>query len=158
VLAAVLYGIVHDQVTARICLEYFTVLHPPIFGATHSPTLLAFGWGVIATWWAGAMIGVPLALAARLGSRPKLSARTLLPMIRILLICMAASAVIAGTAGFIWGEVPRSFASLLPPAMHQRCIADWWTHNASYASGFLGGVVMCVMAYVKRGTLQTKPT
>jgi hypothetical protein len=49
VVAAVLYGIVHDQVTARICVEYFLVFHPPIF-PTQSPTLLALGWGVIATW------------------------------------------------------------------------------------------------------------
>ena len=48
VLAAILYGIVHDQFTARICVEYFTVFHLSIF-QTHSPTLLAYGWGVIAT-------------------------------------------------------------------------------------------------------------
>ncbi|MFI5379272.1 MAG: hypothetical protein ACHRHE_08245 [Tepidisphaerales bacterium] len=31
ILAAVCYGIVHDQVTARICVEYFTIGHPPVF-------------------------------------------------------------------------------------------------------------------------------
>jgi hypothetical protein len=46
--SAVLFGIVHDQVTARLCVEYFTIGHPKVFG-TESPTLLAFGWGVIAT-------------------------------------------------------------------------------------------------------------
>jgi hypothetical protein len=40
--AAILYGIVHDQFTARICVEYFTVFHPPVF-ATQSPTLLGIG-------------------------------------------------------------------------------------------------------------------
>src|SRR5450432_1986345 len=50
VIAAVLYGIVHDQITARICIEYFTVFHPPIFH-TQSPTLLGIGWGIVATWW-----------------------------------------------------------------------------------------------------------
>lgn len=29
--AAVRYGVVHDQATARVCLEYFTIGHPPIF-------------------------------------------------------------------------------------------------------------------------------
>jgi hypothetical protein len=48
VASAILYGIIHDQFTARICIEYFTVFHPPIF-ATQSPTLLGIGWGVIAT-------------------------------------------------------------------------------------------------------------
>ena len=43
--AAIGYGIAHDQVTARVCIEYFTIGHPPIFG-TQSPTLLAIGWGI----------------------------------------------------------------------------------------------------------------
>jgi len=48
VLAAVVYGIVHDQSASHVCIEYFTVFHPPVL-RTRSPTLLAFGWGVIAT-------------------------------------------------------------------------------------------------------------
>src|SRR5262249_32121548 len=42
VAATVLYGICHDQVTARVCVEYFTVGHPPVFGGLTDPTLLAF--------------------------------------------------------------------------------------------------------------------
>src|ERR1039457_4994451 len=53
VMAAVIYGIVHDQITARICLEFFTFFPPPIFH-TQSPTLLGIGWGIVATWWVGA--------------------------------------------------------------------------------------------------------
>jgi hypothetical protein len=41
-LAGVLYGVLHDQVTARVCLEYFTVFHPDVFH-TQSRTLLALG-------------------------------------------------------------------------------------------------------------------
>ena len=48
VLAAVTYGVAHDQVTARVCVEYFTVGHEPIFG-TDDPTLLGLGWGILAT-------------------------------------------------------------------------------------------------------------
>lgn len=32
--AAVRYGILHDQVTARICVEYFIIGHPPLFDTT----------------------------------------------------------------------------------------------------------------------------
>jgi hypothetical protein len=74
ILACVAYGIMHDQVTARICVEYFTIGHPPVFG-TESPTLLGIGWGIIATWWVGVILGVPLATAARIGGRPQRSAR-----------------------------------------------------------------------------------
>ena len=47
VVGAVAYGIAHDNVTARVCVEYFTIGHVPIFG-TENPTLLALGWGVLA--------------------------------------------------------------------------------------------------------------
>ena len=150
VLAAVLFGIIHDQITTRICLEYFTVFHPPILHGTHSPTLLAFGWGVIATWWVGALLGIPLAIIARAGTRPKLSVRELVPMIRTLLLVMAACAALAGIAGFAWGEVPHEAAPLLPPQIHRRFVADWWAHNASYASGSVGGIVLWVLTYRRR--------
>lgn len=61
--SAVCYGIAHDQITARVCVEYFTIGHPPVFD-TNSPTLPGLGWGVLATWWVGAISGIPLAVAA----------------------------------------------------------------------------------------------
>jgi len=66
VFAAVLYGVVHDQITVRVCLEYFTVGHPRIFD-TENPTLLGLAWGIVATWWMGLLLEVPLAIAARAG-------------------------------------------------------------------------------------------
>ena len=98
--ASILYGILHDQITARVCVEYFTVGHPPIFG-TDSPTLLALGWGVIATWWVGLMLGVPLAIAARAGHRPRRDVRSLVRPIARLLLVMAACALAAGILGFL---------------------------------------------------------
>jgi hypothetical protein len=79
-LAGALYGILHDQVTARVCLEYFTVFHPDVFH-TQSPTLLALGWGVLATWWVSLFLGISLAIAARAGSRPRVTAYGLLPKV-----------------------------------------------------------------------------
>ena len=86
--AAVLYGIVHDQITARVCVEYFTIGHPPIFH-TDSPTLLGLGWGVVATWWVGLFLGILAAVAARVGRLPKLAAAEL---IRPLFVLMATAA------------------------------------------------------------------
>ena len=74
--AAVFYGIAHDQVTARVCVEYFTIGHPPVFHTT-SPTLLALGWGALATWWVGLPLGIFLACASRLGAWPRLTVRDL---------------------------------------------------------------------------------
>ena len=90
VFAAVLYGIIHDQFTAHICVEYIWVFHPPVFSTT-SPALLALGWGVIATWWMGAFLGVLLAFAARVGSRKKIDLSELLRPISELLLVMGFS-------------------------------------------------------------------
>lgn len=157
IVAAVLYGIVHDQFTARICIEYFTVFHPPVF-ATRSPTLLAIGWGTIATWWVGAALGLLLALAARAGSRPKLAAATLLRPIGKLLLVMAVCAALTGLTGFFLARqgliIPPEFVlKSLPPSAGPRFMADWWAHSASYAVGFFGGIILCVVQYRRRKRL-----
>jgi hypothetical protein len=152
--AAILYGVAHDQFTARICVEYFTVFHPPIF-ATQSPTLLGIGWGIIATWWVGAVLGVLLAVSARAGPRPKLRAVTLIKPIGKLLLAMAACATISGLTGFMLGRngfvaPPEWVISSLTPSAYANFMADWWAHSASYAVGFFGGIAMCIVQYRKR--------
>lgn len=154
VFSAIVYGIIHDQITARICVEYFTVGHPPIFN-TESPTLLAFGWGVAATWWVGLMLGFPLACAARLGSSRALSAIELTKPIAILLGVMGLGAFLAGLIAFIFGaqgsiQVPAVFASALPSQKQIPFLVDMWAHSASYLFGFLGGIVLIVRIWRKR--------
>ncbi len=74
ILAAVLYGVVHDQITARVCVEYFTIAQPTLVAST-SPTVLGLVWGVVAAWWPGATAGLAISCAAREGPWPKLSWR-----------------------------------------------------------------------------------
>jgi len=153
VVAAVLYGIVHDQFTARICVEYFTIFHPPIFH-TQSPTLLGIGWGIVATWWVGVFFAVPMILAARAGSRRPLRASELLPSIASLFAFMAASAVLFAITGYVLarkGVLATDWLTFsASPAMRYRFMADWWAHTASYGTAFVGGVVLCVMTYRRR--------
>ena len=152
--AAVVYGILHDQVTARVCIEYFTVFHPPVF-ATNSPTLLALGWGVIATWWMGAILGLPLAVFARIGDAPKLKARDLIRPLAFLLLCMGIVALCAGIAGACWANAQVSAGHLpepiLPAGKQVAFIADRFAHNASYLGGALGCAILCLWAAKKRG-------
>ena len=151
--AAVVYGIVHDQITARICVEYFSVFHPTIL-PLKSPTLLGLQWGILATWWVGAALGVPLAIAARAGSHEPLSMRNLYLPLGLLFGCMALGAFLAGSAGFVLAKY--SFISsdwlspLLPPERHARFMADWWAHSASYIVGILGGITLCIWTYRRR--------
>jgi hypothetical protein len=161
VVAAVVYGIAHDQVTARVCVEYFTVGHPPAFG-TDDPTLLGLGWGIIATWWVGLLLGVPLAVASRTGSRPKRSARSLVRPVVWLLAVMAVCASAAGVAGwflarsgvvFLVGPIARE----LPSDRHVPFLADLWAHSASYLVGLVGGIVVIVWVWRSRGRVAVAP-
>ena len=156
--AAVVFGILHDQVTAHICVEYFTIGHPPVFDTT-SPTLLALGWGVIATWWVGLILGISMACAARLGDRPKLTANALMRPIGILLCGMPVLCLAAGLAGYaaanngaVWLLEP--LRSVLPVEKHAAFIADLWSHLAAYGSGFIGGIVICLWSWRRRGKLE----
>jgi hypothetical protein len=150
----VLYGILHDQVTARICVEYFTVGHPPVFH-TENPTLLGIGWGTIATWWVGVILGIPVAAAARLGSRPKRSAVSLLHPMFVLFFCVGVFALIAGVVGYAaaingWVGLGPYFRNNLPPEKHVPFLVDLFAHNASYLGGFLGGLFLTAWVWWTR--------
>lgn len=67
--AAVVYGVVHDQITVRISPEYLMDWHPEIV-PSQDPTVVALAWGVVATWWFGLILGAVLSAAATLGKRP----------------------------------------------------------------------------------------
>ena len=160
IVAAVMYGIAHDQITARVCVEYFTVGHPPIF-ATTDPTLLGLGWGIIATWWVGLLIGVPLALVSRVGSRPKRSPGSLIRPIACLLGVMAGCALAAGVIGFYLAQsggvyLVGPIANVLPADRHVPFLADLWAHSASYLVGFVGGIVVVVSVWRSRGRIATR--
>jgi hypothetical protein len=157
ILSAVVYGILHDQVTARVCVEYFTVGHPPVF-PTESPTLLGLGWGIIATWWVGLLLGIPLSLCARVGSAPRLSAGDLIRPVAARLASMGALALIAGLTGYTLVKdsgfhLDYIAASRLSESKQRLFIACWFAHLASYLFGFLGGLVLCVWTVLRRRSL-----
>lgn len=152
--AAVVYGVVHDQITARVCVEYFTVGHARIVDSDN-PTVLGLVWGVWATWWAGLMLGVPLAMAARLGSRPQRSVRSLLRPILLLLGAMAAFALAAGVVGFTIANagtvvIPPVFKNQLPPGKWPPFQACALAHTASYYVAFVGGGMLIAWVWVSR--------
>lgn len=154
ILACVCYGVVHDEITARICVEYFTIGHPPVFG-TEDPTLLGFGWGVIATWWVGAILGVPLATVSRIGAPPKRDAASLLRPMAVLMACNAALATLAGVVGYVaashgWVRLVGHLAHAVPPESHVGFLVDLWAHSASYLGGFVGGMVLIVQVWRRR--------
>jgi hypothetical protein len=134
--AAMIYGVLHDQITAHLCVEYFTIAHPPVF-PTNEPFPLALGWGILATWWVGLSLGLGLAAAARLGAAPKLGLSELRRPILMLMISSAIAACLAGVSGatlMAYGisPVPGGWGPVIPPDKHVAFSAVAWAHTASY--------------------------
>jgi hypothetical protein len=156
-LLAILYGIVHDLITAHICVEYFTIGHPKIIEST-SPVTLALLWGIIATWWVGLPLGIVLALVTQFGSRTVAPVNTVLKYSVYLILCMFLTAgifgLIAGIAAtkgnlFLTGEMEQ----MVPKNQHIRFLAVAWTHGASYLAGITGTIVLSRVLYMKRKQL-----
>lgn len=144
--AAIVYGIAHDLVTAHVCLEYFTVAHPPVF-PTEDPVLLAIGWGVVATWWVGLILGLLLAHAALRGPEPAVSTPALVRPIAKLLAVMALCAAFAGAIGWFgmrggWFVMVGPLAARIPNTQHAGFVATAAAHLTSYVVGAVGGIVL----------------
>jgi hypothetical protein len=143
---AVLYGEIQDHSLIRYCPEYFSVFHPDIF-ATQDPFLLALGWGFVATWWVGLILGVILWACARQGEWPRLTWRQLAPgVIRIFLVTgvVAAATLYAAWAvdfmapSFLLGPVAD-----YSPTVRAKVSFMLAAYNASYITAFLGGGALC---------------
>ena len=157
VAAAVSYGVLHDQVTARVCVEYFTVAHPLLVPTT-DPTVLGLVWGVVATWWVGAGLGLMLAVAARLGGRTPRGWRDLLRPVAVLLLVCGVLAAAAEVCGYAFGGGP---GALFPPAREwsaekqSRFLGVLIAHNVSYLAGGLGGLILCGLTFFRRPAATT---
>ena len=155
--AAVVYGILHDQITVRVSPEYFTIGHPPVFNTT-SPTLLALGWGIIATWWVGALLGFTTAVIALVGQYQKLSASNLVRPIGFLFAAVASMAILFGIIGFVLAAtgmvtLPERDIAMLPAKDALGYIAAGWAHNTSYATGVVGAIVLWLWIWRERKQL-----
>ena len=153
--AAIAYGIVHDQITAHLCVEYFTIAHPPLFPTT-SPTLLGICWGIAATFGVGALLGIVLALVSQSEGLPPVPLLRLFKSILVLLAVMAISASLAGLVGFQLSRrslicLPAGLAEVIPASQHHRFMAVWFIHGASYLVGLAGGSLVILRIWWARG-------
>jgi hypothetical protein len=148
--AAMLYGVAHDQITARLCIEYFTLAHPLLFPVS-SPTLLALCWGVAATLGVGLVLGFLLAQASQSPGLPGMPISRLYRPLLVVLGVTAAAAIMAGCVGFALSERsvlvltqlrPDAWVETLPRSQQNRFIAVWFAHSASYLVGFVAGGVL----------------
>lgn len=156
---AVLFGIVHDQITVRLSWQYYETGHFPIPGV-EDPTLLGLIWGVLGTWWVGAIFGLLMTLAAYAGSRPPIRANQLIKPLACLMIGTEILAWTMGAIAYYWvasGQLhlPDVYATQIPLNEHAGFMADWFTNGTAYTCALLGGIVLGSVFWKKRqGRLQ----
>lgn len=146
--AAIAYGVVLDQIAIRVCLEYFTIAHAPIFDSG-SATLIALGWGLRSTWWAGLAAGVLFAFAAHAGSPQKVTWLGFVRPVAVLLFVMAVAATLAGFVGH-WmvstGRIPslQVWGLMLPAEKQPAFMADVFAEAISYLVGGMGSIIIAL--------------
>jgi len=157
VAGAVAYGIIHDQITARLCIEYFTIAHPPLpWLHSNSPTLVGLAWGVAATFWVGLALGFPMALASQSPPTPPVLLTRIWKDILTLLAIVAVAALISGVCGFELSKqeilrLPEGYFDVIPSSQHHRFMAVWFAHGASYLFGLIGAIFLILKTWNQRG-------
>ncbi len=152
--AAMLFGVVHNQFSARISTEYFTLGHRKLISST-SPTLMGIAWGIHPNWWVGMSLGVLLSVAGRAGKWPRRNARSL---IKPLLFLFLASAIGSATAGILGHHLANTgvldlyepLYSEVPPEAHAAYIAALWMHTASYTVAAMGSFITALFVFTGR--------
>ena len=142
------YAVVQDQLSARLCPEYFTVFHNPIPGLS-DPTLLGLAWGFLGSWWGGAILGIAAGIASTVGTDPPLPVRQL---VRPMLLLMATVGIVAAITGFsahrhaefFQMEPSPTIAGMVPQERRHWLFVVACYHFAAYATAILGSVVVCV--------------
>lgn len=152
--SSILFGVLHNQASARVSLEYFTIGHPPLIAST-SPTLMGIAWGVHSTWWVGLILGLLLALAGRAGKWEKRSAGSFIRPLLILFAACGTASVLFGILGHrlvILGKVPflEGMSGAISPESRPGYMAALWMHTASYTAAAMGGLILAVGVFTGR--------
>lgn len=142
--ASIGYGIIHDLLSTQVCLEYFTTYHPPVF-ATQDPILLALGWGVYATFWMGAILGLLLGAVSFYGSAPALPVQRIrkpliLGLAGLLVLAVISWLIIHAIGGYAI-QLAQTQGKKPPSELDRRLVSSAVAHMVSYS----GSVVLAAL-------------
>jgi hypothetical protein len=151
-LAAVVYGVVHDQLTVTLSPEYF--LDGKGLVAAPRPLRLAVAMlAVGSSWWVGLALGAAL-LIANNPRRTGCPAQLTYPELGRLAAAPLVAASLGAAAGSVNIADPfRLAASVRPLVSDDRVRAFllvWGIHAGSYAGAFLGGISSVALVVVRR--------
>ena len=138
---SVLFGWAHDAETANVWVEYFTVHHAKLV-ESQSPWVMAFLWGIIATFWVGMIGGAVISIFSFVGSLPKPPVELLQAWIRKGLITIFALAmfVLAGCYGIF--HVILANEKIVDKEVKIRAMSVALTHQFSYTGAALTVIII----------------
>lgn len=145
-LSAAIFGALHNQLSYSVGPDYFLSFKFPQFGIPEgtSPRVGAAQVGVLASWWMGAIVGLPafiFGLFTVPNARSYLAAG--IGAIGLVLV-LATFAALAGLVGGIAAEATGILDGYLtPPAGIDRTdfLRAGFMHDASYLGGALGALL-----------------
>lgn len=175
--SACIYGIVNDQITARICFEYFSEgfhknnlrgspIEKFLKQYPRNPTVWALTWGIIASWVVGLVLGVAMAIFSRAGPWPKLPTVNLIVPAAICILSIGVTVFIITALHCLFGaKIPANeIATRLrgygyhianySPATHEQMGRNYllclYIHRWDYIIGIIYGLVLLIWPIYKR--------
>ena len=160
--AAVLYGILNDQITVTLSPEYFSVFKRHQFsealwqaGLTNAPTRLqAVFVGTLATWWFGFLLSIVLSIIGRAGRRLPLPTRSYLQAIAGIMLFTLGLSVFCGALGYLAKPLLKPNVNNWPflKGIHdvRPAFAIGFWHDGAYLGGFLGTILAGIWVKRKR--------
>ncbi len=156
VAAAILYGIINDQITCTLSWEYFyygkdldKALGPAIPPDEWRLHIAAAGVGAKATWTAGLIIGVALLMANNPSkSLPRLPVAELLSSLPLIFAITASAALLGAGVGYLgwpamWND---DFAAMV--RFDEWRPTRFMTVYGIHLGGYIGGLVGLVVAII----------
>lgn len=147
ILHAIVYGILHDVISVTIYEPYLGLHHPPLLGGTRNAILLAVGWGIIATWWVGGLLGVGLGIVAH-WTEPFLTWDHLKKSVYLFTLCLG---ILNGFLVLCETVLCLYYTRTLVD--YNRLVIVQGMHFRSYLFGGIGGILLMIDVALNRKSL-----
>lgn len=162
VVAAVIYGIVNNQVTVTISPEYFSVFKRGQFAPMlekynllNAPLRVQAALiGILATWWFGLFLGIMLGISSMIGRYAPLSTKRYMISLGFILAFTFCISAVFGLGAYVAEPLIK------PNGSYWRFLADikdvrsgfavgWW-HNGAYLGALTGTFIGSFRAQIQR--------